>query len=210
MSCQHTSVLSPPTPCHVRDLQHPHAPTALVIVILWILCSSSRSLSWATFHRKQPIGSPKVNMALATRLYPLQPLLLSPICTPLPLHPSILLWSISRAVCWPKMSQHFAPWVRCVKWSWLQGNFHRVRACVCVSVYDPISQRYKAVWQGKRAVEPVIGNFKLLPAMHVRGKLYSNYNNTHTGGGGVWACIMTQYTVCSHWQEMVLQAGMWH
>lgn len=56
--------------------------------------------------------------------------------------------------------------------------------CQCVCVFDPISQRYKAVWQGKRAVEPVIGNFKLLPAMNVRGKLYSNYNNTHTGGGG--------------------------
>lgn len=39
-----------------------------------LLCSSSGALSRASFHRKQPIGSPKVNRALATQLYPLQPL----------------------------------------------------------------------------------------------------------------------------------------
>lgn len=55
---------------------------------------------------------------------------------------------------------------------------------MCVSVFDPISQRYKVVWQGKRAAESVIGNFRLLPAMNVRRKLYSNYNNTHWGGVG--------------------------
>lgn len=72
ISCQHMLMLSPPHCCRVLDLQHPRTSTHRQFVNAYFFI---RSLSWASIHRKQPIGSPKVNMALATRLYPLQPLL---------------------------------------------------------------------------------------------------------------------------------------
>lgn len=72
----HTSDVSP-APGREMDLQHPLASTTLCDrhFVNAHFCTGSTALSWATLHRKQPIGSPKVNMALATRLYPLQPLL---------------------------------------------------------------------------------------------------------------------------------------
>lgn len=115
---------------------------------------------------------------------------------------------------WPKMSQHFAPWVHRVKWSWLQGNFHSAcvcccvvyHVCLCVCVYDPISQGHEAVWKGG-VVQPLIGYVKILAAVKVEGELYSNYHVHLRQFLFAW---QHSILVCSHWQQTVFQSGMWH
>lgn len=72
----HPYVISP-APCRCMDLQPSHASyyTFDCQFVTAHVFAPAAELSPGTHTHKQPIGSPKVNMALATSLYPLQPLL---------------------------------------------------------------------------------------------------------------------------------------
>lgn len=156
------------------------------------LWSGSRALSWATFHRNQPIGSPKVNMALATRLNPLQPLLSA---SPLPLFNYL---SLSGWLAELYVGQRWVSTLHLGSTMWNEADCRVIsRVCVCVCamlacVYVcliPSLRDTRAVWSGKnRVVQPEIWHFKLVAA---RGELCSNFN---AHWGRVSACMMTQHT----------------